>query len=212
MSVYCHGKPENPVTIADELEAFLHVMVYCGVRLVRHNFKEVWGFMEEYFNGYTMTVNNRFGAPIGKSRVLQNGKLRAVGMDELLFGSVKDHPLNRLIADLLSLFEARYSVLYLDKQQPRVSTPPDHGEDAEPAPLLAERPRRVPMGRKKKPQRNDEDTTMDVDKPLDKQSEAALRKRAAKLHTHDAFMAILEKWFDSDKWPVADTVPDRMSP
>ncbi|TFK89926.1 hypothetical protein K466DRAFT_413420 [Polyporus arcularius HHB13444] len=208
MSMYCLDHPEKPVTIADELEAFLHVMVYCGVRLVCHNLKEVRGFVEDYFDGYHVNANNRFGAPVGKSKVLETGKLRISEVDNVIFGSVKDHPLNRLVADLLSLFVARYTLLYrdLDEQQQRASTPPNHRGAA---PLLAEQPQQVPLSRKKKSRRNDEDA-MDVDEPLGNRSEARLKERAAKLHTHDEFIAILEKWFDSDKWPIADTVPDRL--
>ncbi|KAI0698188.1 hypothetical protein C8T65DRAFT_742912 [Cerioporus squamosus] len=125
--------PGGPVSIADELEAFVHVLIYGCVRFIHHNFKTINGFMYSYFDGFSLNDDSDFACPPAKRASLKAGKLTD-GDRALTFvvddGST-DHPLNDLIKKLLGLFKVRYQVLLWKKehapetphrQKPRPST------------------------------------------------------------------------------------------
>ncbi|KAI9057819.1 hypothetical protein FKP32DRAFT_1528741, partial [Trametes sanguinea] len=55
MSVaYVKHHPSRPVSIADELESFFHVLLFYAVRLLRHNIANVHFFVAEYFDHYSL--------------------------------------------------------------------------------------------------------------------------------------------------------------
>ncbi|RPD63392.1 hypothetical protein L227DRAFT_521527 [Lentinus tigrinus ALCF2SS1-6] len=109
--------PGDSVSIADELEAFVHVLIYGCVRFIHHNFKNIDGFMESYFNGFSLNGEREFACPPVKRLCLVAGALTD-GDGPILFvtadGSI-EHPLNNLIKTLLCLFRARYRVLLWKK-------------------------------------------------------------------------------------------------
>ncbi|KAI0759288.1 hypothetical protein BD413DRAFT_437480, partial [Trametes elegans] len=51
MSVqYVRQQAKVPVTVADELESFFHVLLFYAVRFLRHNIEDVSNFVEQYFD------------------------------------------------------------------------------------------------------------------------------------------------------------------
>ncbi|RPD77268.1 hypothetical protein L226DRAFT_505403 [Lentinus tigrinus ALCF2SS1-7] len=110
--------PGDPVSIADELEAFVHVLIFGCVRFIHHNFETIDGFMHSYFDGFTVDDKRKFACPPAKSRSLENGELMDCNTSIQFItadGSTK-HPLNSLIGTLLGLFQARYRVLLWKKK------------------------------------------------------------------------------------------------
>ena len=109
--------PGDPVSIADELEAFVHVLVYGCVRFVFHNFNTITGFMRSYFDGFSVNDDREFACPPVKRECLKIGKLTD-GDRPITFitgeGS-SDHPLNALMRRLFGLFKIRYQVLQWKK-------------------------------------------------------------------------------------------------
>ena len=134
MSLNLLSYPGEPVSIADELEAFVHVLIYGCVRFIPHNLNTIYGFMNSYFDGYTLDDGStyKFACPPAKSASLTNGKLTNCTRLVKFFlddGST-DHPLNPLIRTLLGLFKTRYQVLMWHKehvpQTPQRRTAPSH--------------------------------------------------------------------------------------
>ncbi|RPD77269.1 hypothetical protein L226DRAFT_611594 [Lentinus tigrinus ALCF2SS1-7] len=117
--------PGDPVRIADELEAFLHVLIYGSVRFIFHDFNTITGFMYSYFHGFTVDDNGNFACPPAKISSLITGSLTDgdYPIKFVMADGSTDHPLNALIGTLLALFKVRYQVLQWKKTHtPQTST------------------------------------------------------------------------------------------
>ncbi|RPD63382.1 hypothetical protein L227DRAFT_387575 [Lentinus tigrinus ALCF2SS1-6] len=113
MSWSMHRFPGDSISIADELEAFVHVLIYGCVRFIHHNLQTIDDFMYFYFNGYTINDHGRLSCPPAKSQSLCSGILTDLNrhIKFLAADASMDHPLNSLIWKLLCLFKVRYEVL-----------------------------------------------------------------------------------------------------
>ena len=124
MSWYILTHKDQPITVPDELESFVHVLIYAAVRLAAHNFPDIRGFISDYFDGYSLTAHCEFGCPAGKRLCITNAKLDDGDMD-LVFGppgkATSDNPLNKLVKDLLAIIRARYIVLE-DRKSTRLNS------------------------------------------------------------------------------------------
>ncbi|KAI0739908.1 hypothetical protein C8Q80DRAFT_1357572 [Daedaleopsis nitida] len=129
MSLRCLRDPTLPVLLPDELESFLHALLYNAIRFVLHNFDDVDGFVNAYFDDTVVKHNSQQSAPHAKTTAMTTGEL-ALDEDILLFitkirdeesddidnsddsdNDVDNHPLNALLDALLERFRARYDVL-----------------------------------------------------------------------------------------------------
>ena len=119
MSAYLLSSPRTPTTIADELESFLHILVYGAVRRMESNVHPMRPFLEAYFSGCDWNIEAQtVCCPHAKREsVVMNGTLMMSGVP-ITFGapgiSAEEHPLNELIALLLEIFHSRYAVLAWD--------------------------------------------------------------------------------------------------
>lgn len=233
MSWYILTHQDQPITVPDELESFVHVLIYAAVRLVAHNFPDIRGFISDYFDGYSLTAHCEFGCPAGKRLCITNAKLDDGDID-LVFGppgkATSDHPLNKLVKDLLAIIRARYIVLEYEKR--RVSEGKKH--QAPSSPLSHQMSSAdVPMLFK--------ETFFDPGSDIEEESEAdpdveGVIKSSAKavvwrstgkgfLHTdpspevfaaaksleqHSTIHKLLRDFLKRFKWPHHDTVPDRL--
>ena len=114
---------ENPKTveIPDDLESYLHVLLYFAVRYIRSNCKDPAGFIENYFDSYTYS-DGVYTCGARKQHVIQvAGRLETGHGVPLIF----DSPIDDIFARLLPLFKAHYKVQkYLRaKQKPAVTVP-----------------------------------------------------------------------------------------
>ncbi|TFK84675.1 hypothetical protein K466DRAFT_665016 [Polyporus arcularius HHB13444] len=115
MSLHSLMHPTLPVTVADELESFFHVLLYNALRFLLHNFESIHTFIQEYFDNATVTPKLVQTASRTKKSVITTGQIES-GDDEVLsflqpMGIDGEHPMNELIRRLLELFCARYRVL-----------------------------------------------------------------------------------------------------
>ncbi len=115
MSLHYLMHPTLPVTVADELESFFHVLLYNALRFLLHNFETIHTFVQEYFDNVTVTPKLVQTASRVKKSVITTGQIES-GDDEVLsflqpMGIDGQHPMNELIRRLLELFCARYRVL-----------------------------------------------------------------------------------------------------
>ena len=116
MSAYLLLNPTVPTSIADELEAFLHVLIYGCVRRLRSNLPTIHAFIEDYFAGSSYDpLYEQASCPSAKRESVVSGRILKMTTRPIVFatpdGKVSQkHPLNALISVLLSVFHSRYVV------------------------------------------------------------------------------------------------------
>ncbi|KAI0764185.1 hypothetical protein BD413DRAFT_673525 [Trametes elegans] len=114
MSVhYVRQQAKLPVTVADELESFFHVLLFYAVRFLRHNIEDVSNFVEQYFDCFD-PVGTKKHPPLLKTTIVTGGSLEYLGEKVKFYVDNVSHlhgPFNALINRLLCLFKARYEVI-----------------------------------------------------------------------------------------------------
>ena len=116
MSAYLLSSPRTPATIADELESFLHILVYGAVRRMESNVHPIRPFLQAYFSGCDWNIEaqtvccphaKRESVVLKQTLSLSGAaiKFRAPGKP------AEKHPINALISRLLAVFHSRYAVL-----------------------------------------------------------------------------------------------------
>ncbi|OSD00251.1 hypothetical protein PYCCODRAFT_1393895 [Trametes coccinea BRFM310] len=125
MSVHIQDHPYAQVEIADELESFLHVMIYCAIRYLPHTCDDVGDFMYEYFDDGVRRPRKpeaEYTCGILKGYVMDKGAIFTSDRVPITFlrsprgpnsapPTVADeHPINSIFDDLLKRFSARYSL------------------------------------------------------------------------------------------------------
>ncbi|KAI9066936.1 hypothetical protein FKP32DRAFT_319262 [Trametes sanguinea] len=119
MSVaYIRYHPFRPVSVADELESFFHVLLFYAIRLLHHNVPNARFFVATYFDSYSPRDDGTWNASNVKWIAMHGGMIEMSGTGSLLFyrdkslsKSARHKPLNALISNLLRCFKARYAVL-----------------------------------------------------------------------------------------------------
>ena len=233
MSWYILTHKDQPITVPDELESFVHVLIYAAVRLAAHNFPDIRGFISDYFDGYSLTAHCEFGCPAGKRLCITNAKLDDGDMDLVFSPSGKatsDNPLNKLVKDLLAIIRARYIILEYEKRRALE----DEKRQAASSPLPAQMySADVPMLFKETFSVPDSDVEAESEAGADveggvKSSARAVVWRsigkglmhtdpspaiiaaAKSLEKHSTIHKLLRDFLKRFKWPHHDTVPDRL--
>ncbi|KAI0707448.1 hypothetical protein C8T65DRAFT_651023 [Cerioporus squamosus] len=211
MSVYLLDHPGAPSTIADELEAFLHVLIYGAVRRVHSNLLRINGMMTSYFSGCDFDgVLDTVSCPPAKQTsvavraALHSSKSAVIFSDPA--GTIEqDHALNQLIKELLQIFHARYVVLEYEKQ----SAASNPRTPARPKPTALETiDERTNVA-------DDEDVPVFhrgvQDAPVARPPQQVFDD-AKLLSEHMAVLGIFKGYITSSekRWPPADVVPDRL--
>ncbi|KAI1784585.1 hypothetical protein LXA43DRAFT_929927 [Ganoderma leucocontextum] len=122
MSVHSLTHPRAPVSMADELESFLHAFIYLSVRFLRSDFANVGLYMEKYFVETDLDENCRLLCSELKQQTVIKGELyfRKTPIQFISNPSTsaqgvrapgKPTPLNKLIKAFLACLKARYTVL-----------------------------------------------------------------------------------------------------
>ncbi|RPD57738.1 hypothetical protein L227DRAFT_529943 [Lentinus tigrinus ALCF2SS1-6] len=143
MSAYILNHPEMAIQLPDELEAFVHVLLFYAIRFLRHNCENVRRFMQDYFNDFRNDGSDFF-CGLAKSKAMAEGTITHAHDDQLIFycpprgpavqlpageppqaGSssstlpshvrplCETHPINNVFKNLLELLKARYALLKL---------------------------------------------------------------------------------------------------
>ncbi|KAI0916061.1 hypothetical protein AcV5_003504 [Taiwanofungus camphoratus] len=117
MSAMLLENPWKAAEIQDELESFFHVLLYNGVRFLRHNCTDVCEFMSEFFDAATLQ-NGRYTCGERKWAAMRFGEVTSGRKcEKLVFKDDDDgneHPLNNILKILLQWFRAYYAVLLAD--------------------------------------------------------------------------------------------------
>ncbi|CDO68857.1 hypothetical protein BN946_scf185035.g10 [Trametes cinnabarina] len=129
MSVHALSEPEAQIQIADELESFLHVMIYCAIRYLPSTCRNVGEFMYSFFDDGERVGEAEYTCGLLKRSVIDKAKLQASTGQAIAFlrrprlppseersagtdqGPTTMHPINGIIVQLLKWFRARYMLL-----------------------------------------------------------------------------------------------------
>ncbi|CDO76136.1 hypothetical protein BN946_scf184332.g6 [Trametes cinnabarina] len=211
------GKPKA-VEIPDELESFVHVLLYYAVRYLRSNCPNGAGFLDTYFDAYTVQ-NGVFTCGQKKESTLKDALLEIQRDVPLEFAS----PLDDVFGELLPLFKAYYKVVTYEHVESEAKKmlpppivaqgppkadgdsppPPAFLEDRDPSELANLKSLLAPHRKKKRKVRSLKPTAEEEDD-------------AALLADHDAMLSILAGAVDSLEWSprdkVGDLVPDDHKP
>ncbi|KAI0324337.1 hypothetical protein GY45DRAFT_1313971 [Cubamyces sp. BRFM 1775] len=142
---------ENPKTveIPDELESYLHVLLYFSVRYLSSDCEDPAEFIEQYFDSYTLQ-NGVYKCGARKREVVKaDGQLTVGDGVPLIFGS----PMDNIFRDLLPVFKAYYKVQgHLKAQNALLAPPPETSQSLScpvpPSPSVSVEERRAPRPRK----------------------------------------------------------------
>ncbi|KAJ2991301.1 hypothetical protein NUW54_g8231 [Trametes sanguinea] len=122
MSVYIQDHPEAQVEIADELESFLHVMIYCAIRYLPHTCTNVGDFMYQFFDDGVRRGEADYTCGASKRLIMQTGQLTTLWNENIIFlrrrrdpdaeppTAADRHPIDELFKRLLEFFSARYAL------------------------------------------------------------------------------------------------------
>ncbi|KAL7277961.1 hypothetical protein ACG7TL_007912 [Trametes sanguinea] len=89
-AAYIMKHPYQPVSVADELESFFHVLLFYAVRLLPHNIADVRLFVTEYFDSFTVADGARRGCSHFKQNSMTQGAIKLSGTVELEFHILVD--------------------------------------------------------------------------------------------------------------------------
>ncbi|OSD00245.1 hypothetical protein PYCCODRAFT_1371632 [Trametes coccinea BRFM310] len=215
MSVHIQDRPAAQVEIADELESFLHVMIYCAIRYLPHTCADVGEFMYQFFDDGIRRGEAEYKCGALKRLVIKSGELTTLTDEPITFlrrprapdpkprsplerplmVPKKDvHPINSVImTPLLQCITARYRLLYPQRS---------NDEDSE-----FEEPLATCNGfDDNEPSHGNEDR-------LRAQNE--LMSQSKKIKTHNYMIRLLSTASDANAhlWPgPEDRLPDQLDP
>ncbi|OSD00255.1 hypothetical protein PYCCODRAFT_1479342 [Trametes coccinea BRFM310] len=200
MSVRIQTHPETQVEIADELESFLHVMIYCAIRYLPHTCENVGDFMYRYFDDGLRRGEAEYTCGACKRMVMESGVLKTLSNQRIVFlrhrrapddePPTEDdlHPIEDLLAELLQYFSARYILANGALVQPsRKRFAAYLVRDGRPRGLLSQDP----------------------------ETRTKLEERYELTRTHSPMIAMLEMASDkvAYEWPgPEDRLPDQLKP
>ena len=126
MSVPCLLHDGKVIEIADELESFLHVLIYDASRFVSHNLTPIQTHMlyRTYFDGHAVAADGSQQCSSEKLVAIKHAQL-CVSDVPVVFGHDESHPLNTLLSELFALFQSRFAVYqWLSRHPLTESVPP----------------------------------------------------------------------------------------
>ncbi|KAI0781519.1 hypothetical protein BD413DRAFT_608650 [Trametes elegans] len=113
LSAYALNHPLEPMKIPDDLEWFFHILLYCGVRHVRHHYmgSTQW-FLSEFFHAHTPYGDGGLRhCGLSKSSAMHRGRIFSFPHDLIFLNDDGTrHNLDGIIEVLLSWFWARYKL------------------------------------------------------------------------------------------------------
>ncbi|CDO78023.1 hypothetical protein BN946_scf184907.g13 [Trametes cinnabarina] len=150
MSVRALSQNELHTEIADELESFLLVLIYCAVLHLHNTCRDVREFIYDFFESAVHVEGSHYTASMLKQLTMQTGRLRTLDREDITIlrspnaptlnesGATaaqsipeeKLHPLQPVITNLLRLFNAHYQLLEeesedtLENSRGSATTPP----------------------------------------------------------------------------------------
>ncbi|OBZ73640.1 hypothetical protein A0H81_06297 [Grifola frondosa] len=203
-------------TVQDDLESFFYVLVYYSIRYLKHNDTDVPSFMQYFFDSYSLYNGEYFCGSL-KRLLIARTVLTQPNFQEVIFGGDSGaHPLNKLIATMLSWLQGRYRIM---KREQQLHDHPPSGTLIT-ASTKNQAPRAVKhnkytdhMGDS---DNEDEVNSDGIEKPpaetsdLESLEELAARSGATNLDGHRAMILLLCDSVTMDEWPKEDKLRDQL--
>ncbi|RPD57730.1 hypothetical protein L227DRAFT_577714 [Lentinus tigrinus ALCF2SS1-6] len=227
MSVYILNNKDMAPQLPDELEAFVHVLLYYAIRFLPHNCNDVGEFVRSYFRGYVKDGCEYFSGR-AKKEAMGMGRIDLAGDKKLVFyysdvaadnastpaahpsssamedeDALEEHPLNQLLDALLQCFKARYALLKLPAGGPPIAAQQLHSPTDAIEAMFAKG--------------YDEDgsipaTVEEVGKSSSAEPNSkSYKKHADKLQSHKTFYELVGSFFlRGYVWPNNDKIQDQL--
>ena len=209
MSVNALQRPSHPITVADELESFFHVLTYFCVRFLRSNCKDPSSWIDNYFERYSGPDH---GYTCGQKSITMEvtGKLRTLVPQRPL---VFDSPVDAIFSTLLPCFTARYKILNheavnsvtptKEDEVPKLkrSTTPSAGKGPV-MPSIEYTLTESEMALREEIRKEFEEWT-----PYDDTPSVEERELAVKITDHEFMLGLLDRVLRDASWPEDDRIP-----
>ncbi|TBU26673.1 hypothetical protein BD311DRAFT_698081 [Dichomitus squalens] len=231
MSIRSVAYPHRPLGIPDELESFLHVIIFLAVRLVHSNcgLHMVHAFITKYFDDAEQHWDGRPICSETKVQAIKQAVIRS-GDTPIAFLTGEEtldeanqplegdgeprHPLRDLLAELLKLFQARYAVEEWEARSAQVARAKETATGSLPSrqSTIASRDgafQRPPSELEPFDIEPEDATTADVfSGPTEPSDKTYLE--AQKLDSHLAVLQVFKRYVDNPRfvWPLDDKVKD----
>ncbi|KAH9915460.1 uncharacterized protein BXZ73DRAFT_54292 [Epithele typhae] len=209
MSILCQMDKTRAIDVDDELESFLHVLIFMAVVYMASDWEPhvVDGFVPSYFYLGQQTKSGQTCSAV-RDKCIRQGTV-TTGPDQLKLYQVDHagkegpvHPLNDVLSKLLGLFRARLLV-HEHNLRALAPSPPTPEADAGPKPAI---PTSV-LARLKNRRPHDVLLPSAPRAPSARDLET-LKGEAELLKSHDVFISILETAADQHAWPERDRYSD----
>ncbi|EJF56409.1 hypothetical protein DICSQDRAFT_183831 [Dichomitus squalens LYAD-421 SS1] len=213
MSVSLLDNPLQPVRVSDELESFLHVLVYYSVAYVRSNCTSPNSWINNYF--FYCGMPNAYTGGLKSIAVEHDGYLSTlVPEGPLLFRS----PMDGLLGTLLWSFKAHYDVMEFEAQKARSPSPPSPSSsrskespvDARAA--LAARNFLPVTSLEDNPELTEYMAKFKARVPLDNTPTDEDRQCASLVADHSFVIDFIDKLLRYNDWPDDDRLPQPPAP
>ncbi|KAI9062416.1 hypothetical protein FKP32DRAFT_1652984 [Trametes sanguinea] len=241
MSVCTLERPEAPVQIADELESFLHVMIYCAIRYLPHTCRDVGDFMYAFFDDGIRKQESEYTCGPLKHSVLVEGHLRTRAYERIVFvrspsllprkpttpsTSSPDTPvqvespvianLSRITASMMAIIPKKDHHPIQDVFTALLQSFSARYKLLEPeaAEQQEKEPEQLalPLGRISAKAWQRAAATTPTLVAAKSPSVNALKALAQVIETHERMSALLIRSLGSTQWPTDDRVPDQLDP
>ncbi|KAI0640547.1 hypothetical protein C8Q79DRAFT_930473 [Trametes meyenii] len=209
-SIQRHRDSRRPLTVDDDIEAFVYVLLHTAVQYVRHTLpaRAAGRYIHEFFETYRRFPNNVVDCSELKVKSVMDARLAFEGTDILFCddGRAPVHPLNGLLFELFRRLQARYTVIEWDAQADSGDDDESDDEgDSENRPTCA---RQRPNG---KPTRGTVKRDGRAAQGL-KPPTARQRDLARGLQSHLAIVKLFSKYVLEQGWPLHDKVAGNQLP
>ncbi|KAI0648523.1 hypothetical protein C8Q79DRAFT_877064, partial [Trametes meyenii] len=112
LSVAMLSSEPGPIEVPDEMESFLYIILYHGLRYLKSNCTDVPSLLEGFFDAYNLDENGVYTCGDAKAAAIEDkGQVQVRRGVQLVF----DSPLDSIFKKLLPRFKARYKVMEYEK-------------------------------------------------------------------------------------------------
>ncbi|KZT03954.1 uncharacterized protein LAESUDRAFT_761542 [Laetiporus sulphureus 93-53] len=208
--------PAKSVEIADELESFFYVLLYCSLRYIHNTCSDLASYMPLLFD-FAVFSNGDYWCPSHKDLIVTTGKLTFLATEVHFLsaglergaevGLRNSHPLNDVLSILLHWFKARYTVSRAESKL----APPEYlihaAEDRSGSLQTSARDGDEEKTRTSATQMAENQA---VRENIGAKVMAMEREQARKLATHNAMLNLIANAIVKRKWPQKDRAGDQL--
>ncbi|GBE86380.1 predicted protein [Sparassis crispa] len=211
MSALSLQNPYKPITLQDDLESFVHLVVYEAIRFLPHNIPaiNVGTFIWRYFDAAIPYNGEYYVCGDKKWSTMKDGELEDTS-GKIIFGGHECYPLNVLLNSVSKWFSAYYAVLAREQpdlfRRDLIEVPAEQlaGEDSSDQPVKRRKKRAPNVGR------------IDFSKLVSRRDRLKevqiqlVKDDAEELKDHYAICSAFDSILELGPWRENDKCPDKL--